>query len=80
MQAPILPLSALGSIAKAAHSSSSTTFHDEEETRRVLANINARKIIFPDHDGLHSIQEEEMEGFAVRLTAGNLGLCKVPKT
>ncbi|KIK53525.1 hypothetical protein GYMLUDRAFT_77435 [Collybiopsis luxurians FD-317 M1] len=73
------PNYALESIAKAAHNSSSTTAHDEEETRRVLTNINARKIIFPDHDGLHSIQEEEMEGFAVRLTAGNLGLFKVPK-
>ncbi|KAI0064890.1 FAD/NAD(P)-binding domain-containing protein [Artomyces pyxidatus] len=50
---------------------------DAEETRAVLAKINARRVIHSDHGGLHSLEEEALgDGFAVRLEKGKLGLMK----
>lgn len=52
----------------------------EVETKRVLAKINARRVIHQDHSGLHSLEEEALGegGWTVRLERGKLGLVKAP--
>ncbi|THH13242.1 hypothetical protein EW146_g6960 [Bondarzewia mesenterica] len=52
---------------------------EEAETKRVLAKINARRVIHRDHSGLHSLEEEAFGegGFTVRLEKGKLGLVRV---
>ncbi|TFY60324.1 hypothetical protein EVG20_g7463 [Dentipellis fragilis] len=49
----------------------------EEETRRVLSKINARRVIHRDHTGVHSLEEEALGGMAARLERGRLGLVRV---
>ncbi|TFY81409.1 hypothetical protein EWM64_g2604 [Hericium alpestre] len=50
----------------------------DEETRRVLSKINARRVIHHDHNsGVHSLEEETLGGLAARLVRGRLGLARV---
>ncbi|KAI0027549.1 hypothetical protein K488DRAFT_81076 [Vararia minispora EC-137] len=51
----------------------------EEEVRRVLGKINARRIIHRDFGGMHSLEEETLGsgvGWRVRLERGQLGLVR----
>ncbi|TFY67299.1 hypothetical protein EVG20_g3988 [Dentipellis fragilis] len=82
VKAPILPISTLEDMAKRVQEKTAKVDPDsgmsaEEETKRVLANINARRIIHRDHEGLHSLEEEELVGYSVRLEPGRLGLERV---
>lgn len=76
---PVIPLEKLDEISREVFKSSSNEFiASEAEARQVLANVNARRVIHRDHDGLHSLQEEEIVGYSARLEVGNLGLNRVP--
>ncbi|KAI8992929.1 FAD/NAD-P-binding domain-containing protein [Trametes punicea] len=45
------------------------------EIKMVLDKVNARRVIHAEHgNGLNSLEEEELVGFALRLKRGNLGL------
>ncbi|RDX55249.1 FAD/NAD(P)-binding domain-containing protein [Lentinus brumalis] len=47
------------------------------EIRMVLDKVNARRVIHAEHgNGLNSLEEEELGGFALRLRKGELGLQK----
>lgn len=82
VKAPVLPRSALDDIAKQVvmqrlpDADPEAIRQAEEETKRVLSNINARRIIQKDHINLHSLEEEELVGYSVRLQKGSLGLEK----
>ncbi|TFY81585.1 hypothetical protein EWM64_g2426 [Hericium alpestre] len=82
VKAPVLPRSALDDIAKQVvmqrlpDATPEEMLQAEEETKRVLSNINARRIIQKDHINLHSLEEEELAGYSVRLQRGSLGLEK----
>lgn len=51
---------------------------EESEMKMVLEKVNARRVIHADHmEGLNSLEQEDVEGFTVRLVQGQLGLVKV---
>lgn len=57
-----------------------STMDDSEaiaETKRVLAKINARRVLHKEHGGLHCFEEEVLGGWSARLERGRLGLVKV---
>jgi len=45
-----------------------------EEMRLVLGRINSRRIVHREYSGLHSLEEEILVGFRMRLERGKLGL------
>ena len=43
--------------------------------RMVLDKVNARRLIHAEHgEGLHNLEEEDVQGLVVRLVQGKLGL------
>ncbi|KZV76790.1 FAD/NAD(P)-binding domain-containing protein [Peniophora sp. CONT] len=87
VRAPVLgaqTLEAAASITsrgKSAASGKDAAAEAEEETRRVLTKINARRVIHSEHGGLHSLEEEALGalGLRVRLERGRLGLVRDPE-
>ncbi|KAI0316299.1 hypothetical protein OF83DRAFT_1084353 [Amylostereum chailletii] len=71
------------SLALAQPTSNRLSAEEEDEMRRVLAKINARRLIHREHSGLHSLEEEALAdeegggGMRVRLVRGRLGLERV---
>ncbi|VDB92353.1 unnamed protein product [Peniophora sp. CBMAI 1063] len=82
VRAPVLGAQTLEAAAritsrgKSATSGKDAAAEAEEETRRVLAKINARRVIHSEHGGLHSLEEEALGplGLRVHLERGRLGL------
>ncbi|TCD62537.1 hypothetical protein EIP91_006764 [Steccherinum ochraceum] len=50
---------------------------EDTEMKMVLDKVNARRVIHADHmEGLNSLEQEDLEGFVVRLVRGRLGLVR----
>lgn len=50
---------------------------EDKEMRMVLEKVNARRVIHVDHmEGLNSLEQEDVSGFVVRLSRGELGLVR----
>lgn len=50
---------------------------EDSEMKMVLDKVNARRVIHVDHmEGLNSLEQEDVEGFVVRLVKGQLGLVR----
>ncbi|KAI0829757.1 hypothetical protein BC628DRAFT_1358581 [Trametes gibbosa] len=53
----------------------------QSEIKMVLDKVNARRVIHQEHgNGLNSLEEEELAGYALRLARGRLGLRRVAGT
>lgn len=80
VDAPVIPLDGLDNLARQLHSINQGTGKGSgmsvEETRQVLANVNARRVVRKEHHGLRGLQEDAVAGFCARLERGNLGLTK----
>lgn len=79
VRAPVISPAKLDQLARryASPSTTAAAKADNLEVKMVLEKVNARRVIHAEHgNGLNSLEEEAVEGFVVRLQAGQLGLVK----
>ncbi|KAF9077887.1 hypothetical protein BDP27DRAFT_1207886 [Rhodocollybia butyracea] len=73
------PVMGMEDLEKALHVATEAGANDEKEnqaaTRMVLEKINARRVLHPEYS-VNGFESEAMNGFAIRLERGNLGLKK----
>ncbi|TFK75466.1 FAD/NAD(P)-binding domain-containing protein [Pluteus cervinus] len=80
MAIPELSFSATQDTPEAhADSDAASEFQRVIETKMLLDKINARRLIHAEY-GLHNLEEEPLDGYAVRLEVGDLGLIQVQGT